>query len=238
MRPDEIYAGDRLVDFFNPTTSVTVSEGEDPPDLYLCFSDTRIGVEVTRLSQFTFESNGGLGNRMTQDSYGVRLINELNSELGQILPERLSLFVGLELPVENAAIFKRELKNWISDLISHPVLDARKEREIQGVIVQTHVIPRRSSGKMIVGWVSNNNSSADIGLNAQVILADRIRQKTKICTNLNKPIWLALLNDYFIADIDSYDEAYKHLNLDHCFERIFVIPYRGPVCVLEIGVRS
>ena len=55
VRPDEEFVGRALVAFFGGPSNAAMSEGDDPPDLYLSVSGTRVGVEVTRLSQFTFE---------------------------------------------------------------------------------------------------------------------------------------------------------------------------------------
>ena len=84
MRPDEAFVSGALVTFLGGPSSVSASDGEDPPDLYLTFNDARVGVEVTRLSQFTFEPNGTLGNRATQDTFGMRLLEDLNATVGLI----------------------------------------------------------------------------------------------------------------------------------------------------------
>ena len=81
----------------------------------------------------------------------------------------------------------------------------------------------------------NTNSSADIGLNARLVLEDRIRTKSEICASLPKPIWLAVLNDYWLADADSYAVAGQQLKLGHCFERIFLVSDGGTVNELTIG---
>jgi hypothetical protein len=237
MRPDEKYVGDRLVEFFGGPDNVSVKEGEDPPDLYLEFPGRRIGLEVTRLSQFTFESDGTFGNRATQDAFGVNLINALDAELGGLLPDEFSLLITLELPVQNAANFRTEVRIWISAIVSSPVMDARDSREIEGAKISTVFIPRRPSGKRVVGIISNRNSSADIGLNAHLLLADRIRKKNDICANLKGPIWLALLNDYWIADATDFSEVARRLRLDHCFERIFLVSRGAAVSELEFGAR-
>lgn len=238
MRPEEEFVGDRLVGYFGGSTKVSVLEGEDPPDLYLKFSNYQIGVEVTRLSQFTFEPDGALGNRTTQDSFGVNLINKLDADLGSLLPDDLSLLIGMETPVQNPARFKREVRKWIVEVVSAPVLNVKERREIEGSDMSAVIIPQRPSGKKIVGFVSNKNSSADIDLNVRLVLADRIRTKSKTCASLKKPIWLALLNDYWIADAASYVDAAKQLNQDHCFERVFLVSERDAVCELDVGTQS
>ena len=96
MRRDEKFVANALVEFFGGPLSVSAAEGEDPPDLYLTIGASRVAVEVTRLSQFTLEPDGTLGNRATQDSFGIRLIDDLNDKIGPSLPDGISLLVVVQ----------------------------------------------------------------------------------------------------------------------------------------------
>ena len=78
MRLDEQLVGSCLATYFGGSEKVSVNEGDDPPDIYLNFSDSCIGVEVTQLRPPTIEQGRPLGNRTTQDLFGIRLVNELN----------------------------------------------------------------------------------------------------------------------------------------------------------------
>lgn len=235
MRRDEIFVANALVNFIGGPSLASASDGEDPPDLYLSFGGTRIGVEVTRLSQFTFEPDGTLGNRATQDFFGLRLIEELNSKIGPLLPSDTSLVVGLWVPVESAARFRKSLIAIVTKIAQTPKHGLQQDLEIEGTKISISVIPERPTGKKIVGFVVNKNSSADIGLNARLVLEDRIRTKSAICAFLPKPIWLAVLNDYWIADVESYDTACRQLCIAHCFERILLVSDVGAVNELTVG---
>lgn len=52
MRREEEAVAQALVDFLGGPSVVSASDGDDPPDLNLSFGAFRVGVEVTRLSQF------------------------------------------------------------------------------------------------------------------------------------------------------------------------------------------
>jgi hypothetical protein len=235
MRRDEAFVAHALVEFLGGPSSVTASDGDDPPDAYLTLGESRVGLEVTRLSQFTLESDGTLGNRATQDFFGLRLLDELNTAIGPLLPDDTSLLVGLWVPVSNAARFRKELKEWVREIAMAPAKGAQLERDIDGSKTSVSVIAERPTGKKIAGFVVNKNSSADIGLNARLVLEDRIRTKSKICAQLPKPVWLAVLNDYWLADADSYVQVYRELKLTHCFERIFLVADNGAVSELTTG---
>ena len=235
MRSDEEFVGRALVEFFGGSSCASVSDGEDPPDLYLTAGPSRVGVEVTRLSQFTLEPGGTLGNRTTQDSFGLRLLDELDAKLGASLPDDVSLMIVLRVPVSNAAGFRKGLTEWVKKIALAPEKGLEQEREIVGSRTSISVIPERPTGKKIVGCVVNTNSSADIGLNARLVLEDRIRTKSEICALLPKPIWLAVLNDYWLANTDTYAVAGRQLTLSHCFERIFLVSDKGAVNELAVG---
>lgn len=238
MRPDKAFVGSALVEFFGGLSVVSVLEGEDPPDLCLRFCDSRIGVEVTRLSQFTFEPNGALNNRITQDSFGMQLLENIDSKIGSFLPNNISLLVSIEVPVFNASRFKEKLMTWVAKIAVTPVSGAIHEQEIEGSKVSISVVPIRTAGKKITGFVVNKHSSADILLNARLVLEDRICTKSDICKSLSKPIWLALLNDYWLADADTYALAAQQTTLDHCFERIFLVFDNAFVTELSIATSN
>jgi hypothetical protein len=235
VRRDEEFVGRALVEFFGGSSCASASDGEDPPDLYLTAGASRVGVEVTRLSQFTIEPGGILGNRATQDFFGLRLLDELDAKVGPSLPDDVSLMIGLWVPVSNAAGFRKGVTEWVTKVALAPEKGLEEEREIEGSRTSISVIPERPTGKKIVGFVVNTNSSADIGLNARLVLEDRIRTKSEICALLPKPIWLAVLNDYWLADADTYAVAGRQLTLSHCFERIFLVSDRGAVDELSVG---
>jgi hypothetical protein len=235
VRTDEAFVGQALVNHFGAFSGAEIQDGEDPPDLYLICSGSRIAVEVTRLSQFTIEPDGTLGNRATQDTYGVRLLDELDAQIGPSLAAELSLLIGLRVPVKKPGRFRRELVEWVKHIAAKPVVGPKYERTIEGSKVTISAVRYQPPGKKITGFVMSKNSSRNISLNALMILEDRIRQKHQICEALERPVWLALLNDYWLADADTYRAAYEVLNLDHCFAKIMWVSTDGNVCELTAG---
>ena len=224
-----------LLGYFGGSEKVSVNEGDDPPDIYLNFSDSCIGVEVTQLRPPTIEQGRPLGNRTTQDLFGIRLVNELNINVGPILPDGMSLHVHMDLPIKNPRKYKKILRDWVTEVAKSPALDYEERRDIQGSKTKISIIQKPAGRKKIVGFITSNNSSADIALNARLILEDRIRKKSAIFVRLENPVWLALLNDYFLADADIYTAAAREIKLNHCFERIFIVFDDNSVSELIVG---
>jgi hypothetical protein len=233
MRDEEAFVGHALVAYLGGAGRARFEEGGDPPDLLLFLDGERIGVEVTRLSQITLAPDGRRGNRATEDSFGLRAVDELDVELGPLLPDGLDLLIHLQLPVRRGGKFKAQLAAWIRQTVGALEDGMEEERTIEGASVRVHVVRRRPSGKRIVGLIQNLHSSADIGWNAARLLEDRIGEKHDKCKGLAGGVWLALLNDYWVADSETYRVAMRGLRLQHCFERILFVREDGHVTDLH-----
>jgi len=234
MPPDEKFVGDSLVQYFGGPSAASFTVGENPPDLYFNLGTTRVGVEVTRLPEPMLDPNGISFNRATHDTFALRLLNELNANLGSLVPDGLGLWIVIRVPVGNGTRFRRCLTDWLREIIAAPKLGTY-ERQIEGFKTKISVIPRRPTGKPIAGHVTTHHFlSHDISLNASRILADRIKSKSAICSELTKPIWLAMLNYSCLADADCYEEAFRQTKLSHCFDRLFIVFDSGAVSELVI----
>lgn len=199
---------------------------EDPPDLYLQFKGTTIAVEVTRLSPVSFDEKGVAQNRSTQDNFGLNVCDELNELLSKNIQSDIDLILELYVPVSDPRKYKKELLAYLRTLIGQEIeVGNRLETYLSGEKVSVLVLPHRDRQKRIAGLVFNKNASPLIQVNAQVILADRISDKVKKCAKIkfDGPLWLALLNDYFLSDKNTYIQAIQSIETAHNFDRIYLI---------------
>ncbi|MFA6011999.1 MAG: hypothetical protein WC799_18555 [Desulfobacteraceae bacterium] len=82
----------------------------------------------------------------------------------------------------------------------------------------------RPSGKKVVGIIPNQYSSPDILANVMFMLNERINDKVIKCSKIeHRPLWLALLNDYCLAEPDIYELAIKNLSIKHPFDKICLV---------------
>lgn len=220
LREDELF----VINALCADISGTWLTGEDPPDAYLSYRNTVTAVEISTLTQHVTNELGTPIPRLSQDAGVVRLCDELNDELNQEIPSDLRVILTLHSPIARIRKFKEALKPLVIESIksgasSHEVIS------VQGNEVRLHVVKgEQPSGKKIVGMVVNKNSSADIFSNCAFILRQRIEEKTKKCANVtHRPLWLALFNDYWLADERSYEEALKTISIEHPFEKIFLV---------------
>jgi hypothetical protein len=232
LKPDEVFVKDCLIDFFSPE-KVIAQEGENPPDIYLNIKGRKIAVEITRLSPISFDQNGEMQNRNTQDYFGINLCDEINSKLKNRVPSEIDIVLTLHLPVDNPRKYKGELiKNVEEILDKNTKVGDRYKIDIIGSKLEVNIVSNRHySQKKIVGIIVNDNSNAHLLSNAEAILTDRILDKVKKCKNIKHkgPKWLALFNDYWLADHETYSQAINNISIKHDFEKMFVISDQGIV---------
>lgn len=230
MRCEETFVRNALVSYLGGSSIVSSDEGEDPPDFYLIIEGRRVAVEVTRLVQSTFDENGTLDNRLTQDMFGLKLVDKLNEELGPCLPENMYIDLSIEVPVSDPTLFTKKLFDLVKKIAAcHPTIPKQKFIIAESRITILTIQERRD--KKIVGYIINKNSSADILLNAEISISERIIVKNISCQKLFPigPVWLAMLNDYMLADAHTYTRALGSLDLQHNFEKLFLISNEGVV---------
>ena len=224
LRPDEEFVKNCLIKTLCATKAW---DGENPPDIYLEVNGEKIAVEITRLSPVSFGEDGTIQNRHSQDYFGINLCNDLNSSLKNEIPSDIDVFLTLYVPVENGRKYKKELYAYVRKFISKDIKAGDKEEiKLSGSKVEIFVIPRRKhSEKKIVGAIVNKNSSAYILSNAQATLAERMQDKVKKCKVIKQKglVWLALFNDYWLAEHETYGQAFKTMDVAHDFDRIYVI---------------
>ena len=232
LRDDEKFCIDAIVKLIGGEWS----EGEDPPDAYLKIGNDNIAVEISTLTQYVMDHNSNFKPRLSEDYTALRLCNELDEQLNNRIPSGRAVLLILSAPINSARKLKPRLGVEIMALVeSAGKTDASVEREIFGNKITIHHFPQgRPSGKKIVGAVQNKNSCTDILTNAKAILADRITVKAQKSKPLLSScrVWLALFNDYWLADLDTYRKAMAQISSEHPFEKILIVSGNGSVTEL------
>jgi hypothetical protein len=232
LKPDEKFVSESLIRHFG-SDKCAYREGEDPPDIYLSINEETIAVEITRLSPVSFDENGFMQNRKTQDSFGANICDELNSKLKNIVPTEVHLLLEIHVPVANPRKYKKEIKRQIESLLQKEIkVGDRQLLAISGHKVVVNFLPDHPRYvKKIGGIIANDNSISHILSNAEAILTERIIDKVEKCKNLlhTGKRWLALYNDYFLADTDIYSQAINNISIIHDFDKIFLVSDKGVV---------
>jgi hypothetical protein len=91
---------------------------------------------------------------------------------------------------------------------------------------------RAPNCKKISGIVASPRySNRDVLSNAWYLIEERIAVKTEKCAKIRgkNPLWLALFNDYPLADVHIYKDALSQCSLPHPFEKILLVSSDGTV---------
>jgi len=220
LREDEVFVIESLCSKYGGTYRT----GEDPPDAYMSLNDNEIAVEISTLTQHVVDRSGKHVPRLSQDTGVLRLCNELDKELKSSVPPGVYVLVIISSPINKIRQTKADLINKIKEIAKKeaPISQVFKTNENKAEIKT--FLGERPSGKKIIGAVPNQNSSPDILGNVIYILRERIKDKVAKCQNIaHRPLWLALFNDYWLAEPDTYKLAMEKLFIEHSFDRICLI---------------
>jgi hypothetical protein len=196
------------------------------PDAYLTFNAKTIAVEITTLTQYVTDELG-TRPRASDDAPIDRLVDCLNAKLHDLIPARYSIGLVLSTPIlklrKTTADLAECLRNRLLDI---PSFERDREIEIHGNIVKISLHGHEEiRSQKVWAMAANRHSNANILLNAIQILEDRISAKAKKCAALvgKQPLWLALLNDYWLADSGTYEHALSCISTVHPFDKILLI---------------
>ncbi|MFY9111034.1 MAG: hypothetical protein WAP34_03765 [Desulfomonilia bacterium] len=221
LRPDEEFVIKALAEQLEGNWCV----GENPPDAYLKFKCNTVAVEISRLTQPVFNGTEFQKERHSDDEGALRLCDELDLELNDKIPKGFYVILHLTAPIQKLRRFKNLLAAKIIEYSSQRT-ECEYEDEIFKNKFDIHIVSgERSSGKKIVGIVSNSRSNANILANALYTLNDRLCVKSQKMESIahDRECWLALFNDYWLADESTYKRAMSLSKITHPFSRIYVV---------------
>lgn len=207
--------------------------GENPPDAYLKVGDREVAIEISILMQNQSDGRGGTRSRLSDDMPAIRLATELNTELQGEIPYGRTVSLTLRTPILNKRAVKPKLKETILDLVSRGSVQTL-QKNILGNLIEVTLSLNDAPGH-VCGVVSQSALPLyDVLTTAWCILEERIMTKANICSSLpfQAPLWLALLDRYFLADTETYRQAMGKIANSHPFEKILLISRDGSMTVL------
>ncbi|MDP2606666.1 MAG: hypothetical protein Q8S00_29355 [Deltaproteobacteria bacterium] len=235
MRNDEEFVKDCLLEFLGQGAEAV--PGEEPPDYYFIIDGARIAVEVSQLTPVSYDKKGRVKNRLTEDSYSMDLCDELDRKFRSRFHPNLALLLHIHGPIKQPRTFRKQMERLIEAVAGDQRVKIgwRRCYDVAGEKVRVIAIPPRLDPyKKILGIIDNRDSAAYVGVNAQIILGNRIlaKQATMAKKSWNGPKWLVLLNQYWLADAASYRQDANELGIEHDFERVFLVEDTGRVACL------
>jgi len=190
----------------------------------MSLTKNEVAVEITILTQHVVSKSGKQVPRLSQDNGVLRLCNEINKELKNDIPSGVYVQLILSSPLNKIRQTKADLIGEIKVLTQEKTPN-KQDLEINQNKVEIHLtLGDEPSGKKVIGVVPNQNSSPKIFSNVLYILSERIKDKVKKCRSIaHRPLWLALFNDYWLAEPNTYELAMKKLSITHPFDKICLV---------------
>lgn len=233
LNPDEQFVIEALARKF----AAVWTAGQNPPDAYLTFDSHMVAVEITTITQRITDDQGSRP-RASDDAVMQPMIDRLNSQLLGVMPKGYSVGLVIRTPVLDGRKTTNQLASLLMGMLN-TVATCPKETnvDIRGNKITICINSRENLPlydcnhvSKIWGVCQNRASSPDILANTIHSLQERIATKQKKCASLIKqPIWLALLNDYWLADSGTFDRAFSNIQIEHSFEKILLIGRDGQV---------
>jgi hypothetical protein len=228
LREDEEFAITSVAVAF----SGTWRPGENPPDAYLTLGINDVAVEISTLTQYVTDDRG-TRSRLSDDIPTAGFANALNEELKHLIPDGYTIGLVLSSPILRSRKTKiklaQTLRGYIGDLAS---LQEDRKIEINGNKITVYLNHHGQTDlKKVSAAFMNRSSNPNILTNVTQILEDRITTKAKKCAHLNdgRLLWLALLNDYWLTDANTYRYALSRMSLEHPFQKILLVGGDGSV---------
>jgi hypothetical protein len=156
--------------------------------------------------------------------------------LKDLIPDGHTIGLVLSSPIlqlrKTKARLAMKLRDYIADLTS---LRDDQKIEINGNKITVYLNQHGEAGyKKVSAAITNRDSNQNILKNVLHILEDRIVTKARKCEQLDRncPVWLVLLNDYWLTEPDTYRYALTQMSLAHRFRKILLVDGDGSVHVL------
>lgn len=203
--------------------------GENPPDAYLKIGAREIAVEISTLMQHVTDDRG-TRPRLSDDRPAIDLANELDAELHGLIPDGQTVGLVLSSPIRKFRQTKTALAKQLRErLPDGKSFTAETVIEINGNVIKIQRHYDHRDNKKMWGVITNSSSSPNIMENARNILEERIAVKTKKCAGIvgNNPLWLVLINDYFLADASNYKNVLSSFSPVHPFEKVVLVNTDG-----------
>jgi len=161
---------------------------------------------------------------MKDDAPANNLANNIELDIKAMIPHDMHVFLVIGTPVKQIRKTQAKVAAAITHMIQNNIFEL--DRKFLDNDISISIFTGWGSYTPKIGYaISNRYSSANIGKNTENMLRERIQTKNK--KRNVKPdtdeYWLALFNDYWVADEESYQLAYRNLDIEHNFDKIIII---------------
>lgn len=241
LKGSEKFVANSLKSYFEGKGFTTeYKDGGDPPDIFLEINNQIKSVEITNIDE------NRLNNRRTINMGYLSFIKNLNKEFSSMLSPNKSILIFFFHHYKKISNISKEFKKYFIQILNNKLSLTTIEDTIKGVNFKIIVFDTPNNKKATIKGavttyggrnksrnlndVINRINDCNLDMKTSNIILDAITDKNEKCKHLNKPIYLALYDDfsnkYFDFDnkehINHYKNAMKEIDF-MIFEKIFII---------------
>lgn len=252
LKGSEQFVADTLKTHFLKTNkAVCYEEGVDPPDIFLIFGDERVAVEITDIDQNV------LRNGKTIASGYLRFLDNLDQEFGGLVNDQKKLIIFFFHNYSKVSVISKKFKSLLRSFFEkngHKTLGSIEGNiENVGYKISTVELPKNNKRKISGGVMAYGGKVkksrdikavfeqiSDVNLMEQTlsIIQNRIIDKSAKCKSVDKPVWLALYDNYYnkftdfksAEHIEHYNNVFDRVDDFFVFEKIIVVFENGDIC--------
>ncbi len=216
-------------------------DGGDPPDIYLSIDNKIKSVEITNIDE------NRLNYRRTLDMGYLTFIRNLNKEFATSLNSNKSILIFFFHHYKKVSNINKEFRKCFKQILNRNLISSTIENNLKGVNFKIIIFDTsKNKQQSIKGAVTtyggkkqsrnlddvvNRMHDCNLDIKSSNIILDAISDKNEKCKNLNKPVYLALYDDFsnkfFDFDnnehINHYNSVMKNINDFKIFEKIFIV---------------
>ncbi len=232
MRADEDFIKNVIEEkYLSKYDSYKIIDGNrnHPPDYRVMIGSNEYLLEVTQCTSIAINDDKSITSTNNIDIPILNIEVELNEDFKKYIMVNKVFILSIKGPIEKLNSFKIALKKYIKTIIENNEYEkyfSFSKIKIRNEEIELKVRERKSENdKMftIFSWIKSKNHEYDIEEHIRKALTNTITSKHEKLKNLQGTKWLGILNDYFLASLDTYKRALNSGIEKYDFEIIFIV---------------
>ncbi len=205
--------------------SATWEAGEAPPDAYLSIGKRRIELDIAVIEPRVAVGGGLAKPRLRFDRVALRLVQRLQTDLHEAVPEGTTAIVTVTAPIRLPAKTIVGLQEKILVCLAEKSTRAELSDTIHGNEIRVRIVGGSPAGaSRVIGYVHNPDCNGDVLLDATESLLACLGGKTG---RRRSPIvvgerWLAIVNEGG-PNAETYRQVYAQLDMPTAFTKIVMV---------------
>ena len=205
--------------------SAAWEQGSDPPDAYIEAAGKRVAVDIATLQRRGTGPANAAKLRLRFDKVVTRLMDRLQSTLGKIVPEGMTVLLTVTAPIRLASKTAAALEDKIQTLLRRKFPGRDEKDTIHGNRVQIRLLKHKSErAPKMIGFVHNSDSDPLLLLNMTSELLELISAKAG--RQAPRPAgdrWLVVISTAGSSCLQAYRYIYSQLRMPTGFKKILIV---------------